>query len=289
MLSADEAGQLDRLAIAAGTAAPAAGRKVINARGHSLEFHDYRGYQPGDDPRSIDWTVHARLRQLVVRIFRADGHVPVHLLVDTSASMRAGHPAKLAATVKAAAALAYIAVRRRDPVSLAMFSDTIGTHVAPGSGRPQLFRIFDALTSVEARGPSSLDRALTMYGAAVRGPGLAIVMSDFFDAHLTLDGVRYLLSRGLRVALVQVLANDELDPRIEDDVEIVDLEDASAPPVVVTRGALEAYHAHMRRASADLHTFAASRSLPFIRLVSSCGFGEIVSGCSGAGLVERHG
>jgi uncharacterized protein (DUF58 family) len=289
MLSADEAGQLDRLAIAAGTAAPAAGPKIIKARGQSVEFHDFRGYQPGDDPRSIDWTVHARLRQLVVRIFRAEGHVPVHLLVDTSASMGAGIPSKLAATAKAAAALAYIAVRRRDPVGLATFDNAIDAHIAPSGGRTQLFRIFDALKTVEARGPSSLDRALTRYGAAVRGPGLAVVMSDFFDTGLTLDGVRYLLSRGLRVALVQILANEELDPHIDDDVEIVDLEDTSAPPILVTRGALEAYHAHMRRASADLHAFAASRSLPFVRLVSSGGFGALVTECSDAGLVERHG
>jgi uncharacterized protein (DUF58 family) len=253
-----------------------------------VEFHDFRGYQPGDDPRSIDWTVHARLRQLVVRIFQAEGRVPVHLLVDTSASMRAGMPSKLAAVAKAAAALAYIAVRRRDPVSLATFDDEIGTRIPPGCGRPQLFRIFGALQFLEARGPSSLDRALTRYGAAVRGPGLAVVLSDFFDADLTLDGVRYLLARGLRVALVQVLASDELDPRIEGDEEIVDLENPAAAPIVVHRGALEAYHAHMCRASEDLHSFTAGRRLPFVRLVSSGSISEIVRGCSAAGLVERY-
>jgi uncharacterized protein (DUF58 family) len=288
MLSANEASQLDRLAIAAGTAAPVVGRRIVRTRGHSVEFHDFRGYQPGDDPRSIDWTVHARLRQLVVRIFQAEGRVPVHLLVDTSASMRAGMPSKLAAAGKAAAALAYIAVRRRDPVSLATFDDEIGTRIAPGCGRAQLLRIFAALAFLEARGPSSLDRALTRYGAAVRGPGLAVVLSDFFDAGLTLDGVRYLLARGLRVALVQILASDELDPRIEEDEEVVDLEDPSAAPIVVNRGALEAYHEHMRRASADLHSFAADRRLPFVRLVSSGGVNEIVSGCSSAGLIERY-
>jgi uncharacterized protein (DUF58 family) len=288
MLSADEARQLDRLAIAAGTAAPVAGRRAVRTRGQSVEFHDFRGYQPGDDPRSIDWTVHARLRQLVVRIFQAEGRVPVHLLVDTSASMRAGRPSKLAAAAKAAATLAYIADRRRDPLSLATFDDEIGTHIAAGCGRAQLFRVFGALEFMEARGPSSLDRALTRYGAAVRGPGLAVVLSDFFDPGLTLDGVRYLLARGLRVALVQVLASDELDPRIEGDEEIVDLEDPSAAPIVVNRGALEAYHAHMRRASADLHSFAADRRLPFVRLVSSGGVRQIVSGCSSAGLIERY-
>jgi uncharacterized protein (DUF58 family) len=288
MLSADEASQLDRLAIAAGTAAPAAGRTIVRTRGHSVEFHDFRGYQPGDDPRSIDWTVHARLRQLVVRIFQAEGRVPVHLLVDTSASMRAGMPSKLAAAAKTAAALAYIAVRRRDPVSLAMFDDEIGARIGPGCGRPQLFRVFGALEFLEARGPSSLDRALTRYGAAVRGPGLAVVLSDFFDAGLTLDGARYLLARGLRVAFVQILASDELDPRIERDEEIADLENPAAPPIVVNRGALEAYHAHMRRASADLESFTTERRVPFVRLVSSGSVSEIVSRCSSAGLIERY-
>jgi uncharacterized protein (DUF58 family) len=289
MLSTDEARQLDRLALGAGTAAASAGRRSVKAHGHSVEFHDFRGYQPGDDPRSIDWTVDARLRQLVVRTFRSEGHVPLHLLVDTSASMGIGRPSKLTAVAKAAAALAYVAALRRDPVGVATFDSDIEGYTAARSGRPHLFRIFEMLTAVRAVGASSLDLALTRYGAAVRGPGLAVVLSDFFDPKLTLDGFRYLMFRGLSLAIVQILADEEISPVFDDAVEIVDIEDPSAQPIVVIRDAIREYRTRMERASGDLRSFCATRGVPFIRLSSSCAFDDFVKTCSDAGLLELHG
>ena len=288
MLSADEARQLDRLSIAAGTASASGGRRAIRARGEGLEFHDFRPYQPGDDPRSIDWTVHARLGQLVVRMFRAQGQMPLHLLVDTSASMRAGAPSKLAAGARAAGSFAYVAALRRDPAGVALFDETVTAHVAAASGRAQLFRILDVLAGAEASGCSAPDRALTRYGSAIRGPGLAIVFSDFFDPALTLDGLRFLLYRGLSLAVIQVLADEEIDPHIDDDVELVDIENASAPPLVVGRDLLPSYQARLTKATADLQSFCHERGVPFIRLVSSDSFGAFINSCTRTGLLEPH-
>src|SRR3977135_3167513 len=128
MLSAHEVRQLEHLTLAHGSAQSAAGSRHARPRGHGLEFRDYRHYQPGDDPRVIDWNVHARLGQLVVRVFRAEGQLRLHLLVDTSASMSVGAPSKLACAARLAAALAYVAVERRDAVGLATFDEEIRTH-----------------------------------------------------------------------------------------------------------------------------------------------------------------
>ena len=94
MLAPAEALMLDRLTFGgAASALPATtGVRRARASGTGVEFHEYRRYQPGDDPRSIDWTVEARLRQLVVRVSRADGHLRLHVLIDTSASMSVGNP-----------------------------------------------------------------------------------------------------------------------------------------------------------------------------------------------------
>ena len=90
MLAPDEARLLDCLALGSGGAAAlasAAGVRRARTRGAGLEFHEYRHYQAGDDPRLIDWTVEARLDQLVVRVPRAEGDLRLHVLVDTSGSM----------------------------------------------------------------------------------------------------------------------------------------------------------------------------------------------------------
>lgn len=290
MLSADEARQLDRLALSAGAGAAtaAAGRRPTRARGYSAEFHDFRRYQPGDDPRSIDWTIDARLRQLVVRLFRAEGNVPLHLLLDTSASMQLGAPSKLASAVKTAAALAYVAVLRRDPVGMATFDETVRTHLAPTAGRPQLFRVFEALGSVSAGGRSSIDRSLTGYGGAARGPGLAVVLSDFFDPASQMDGLRFLLYRGFTVAAVQVLAAEELDPVISGDTELVDIEDPSGAPVLVDAAAVRAYRGRLAGATHELQEFCGRRGLAYLRVMSSSGFEGLVSGCTQAGLFDLH-
>ena len=107
MLSVQESRQLDRLSIrAASSASPAAATSLRQAAaaGHGLDFYDFRHYEPGDDPRRIDWTIAARHRQLVVRQFRAEGHVRLHLLVDVSRSMTLGAPSKRDCAVKLAAA-----------------------------------------------------------------------------------------------------------------------------------------------------------------------------------------
>jgi uncharacterized protein (DUF58 family) len=286
MLSAAEASQLDRFALAAhGAAASAAGRRPVDARGYSVEFHDFRPYQPGDDPRAIDWSIDARLRQLVVRLYRAEGHVPLHLLADTSASMGIGEPTKLRTSLRLAAALAYVAAKQKDPLALATFDHSIAVRAPLAAGRPQLLRVLEALAALNARGRSSFDRALMDYGAAVRGPGLAVVLSDFLSPDASLDGLRLLAHRGLSLVLVQVLADDELAPVLDGDVELVDAEDVAAP-LVVGPADVDAYRARLARSTATLRAFCAQHRAGYVLVPAGSGFEQMVSGCVTGGLIS---
>ena len=110
MLIAEEVRQLDRLTFGTFAGAPAStgtGARLAKGHGYGAELQDFRRYQPGDDPRSIDWTIHARLRQLVVRVFRAEAHLRIHLLVDRSGSMSVGTPTKLSCAARIAAEIAH--------------------------------------------------------------------------------------------------------------------------------------------------------------------------------------
>jgi uncharacterized protein (DUF58 family) len=288
MLSVDEARLLDRLILGATSASPfasASGLRRTSERGAGLEFQDYRHYQPGDDPRLIDWTVEARLRQLVVRVSRAEGHLRMHLLIDVSRSMSMGAPEKLACVRKLAAALCYIAIERRDGVAIATFDDTIRDHVPMDAGRAQLARVFDTLAAARTRGPSAIDHALTQYAGAVRGPGLAVVFSDFFQSANVLKGVRHLLYRGLTPAVIQVLATDEIEPDVTDEVEMIDIEDPAARPIVVDETMVAAYRERLARLSGDLQGFCAQHRLPFVRLDSSSSFEQMLHACEQASLI----
>lgn len=287
MLSADEVRQLDRLTFGNASASPettVSGARIARVRGFSSEFHDFRPYQPGDDPRSIEWTVYGRLGQLVTRTYRANAQLKVHVLLDISASMSGGVPDKLSSGAKLAALLGYAAIRAREAVGLATFNAAITQRFAPATGRRQLFRIFAALSKVAAEGRSAIGASLMNYGAVEKGPGLVVVISDFFDANGVLQGLRILQHRGLTPAVVQILSADELDPPFVGDVELVDIETSDTSPLLADTESISAYRAALDENRASLREFCDVNALPFLQLTSSESFADMLRACSRAGL-----
>ena len=91
-------------------------------RGTSLDFADYRTYQPGDDFRTIDWGIFGRLDRLFVRLYAEEEDLTVHLLLDTSASMSYGSPPKIDYARRLAAALGYVGIGSLDRVGVTTFA-----------------------------------------------------------------------------------------------------------------------------------------------------------------------
>lgn len=291
MLSAAEARLLDRLTLGTSSASPFAassGLRRTGMPGVGVEFQDFRRYLPGDDPRQIDWTVEARLRQLVIRVSRAEGHLRLHLLIDVSRSMSIGSPDKLSCARKIAAALCYVAVARRDAVAAALFDDAVRHHVPLGTGRRQLSRVFEASEAATFGSGSDINGALTKYAAVVRGPGLAVVCSDFFQEPGAFEGLRYLLYRGLTPVLIHVLAPEELDPGITDDTDLVDVENPDAPPLAVDASAARAYLDRLGQLSEGLRTFCIANRLPYLQVCSSDSFERLLHACQSASLVAAY-
>jgi uncharacterized protein (DUF58 family) len=292
MLSADEARQLAGLrfgvAAAAPSAAPSASR-VARARGLGTELHDFRRYQPGDDPRSIEWTIYQRLGQLVTRTYRADAHLRVHLLVDISRSMSIGSPDKLSCATRLAALLSYVAIRGRDAVGVVTFDDRIAQRVAPAHGRGQLFRALGALVEASVGGPSAIGRVLQDFGSVSRGPGLVVILSDFFDPAGVVDGLRYLLHRRLTPAVVQILSPEELKPLLTADAEFVDIEAPDAASLVVNQETVAAYQTQLTQYRASLAGFCANHGLPWMPIGSSDSFADLLLACHRAGVLAGQG
>jgi uncharacterized protein (DUF58 family) len=290
MLSADDVRQLEALTFSTAGAAPsshAGGARVARVQGFSTEFHDFRPYQTGDDPRAIEWTIYGRLGQLVTRTSRTTAHLHLHLLVDTSASMSVGTPAKLHCAVRVAALLAYVALRTRDAVGLAMFRDRVEERLAPAASRAQVFRIFAALERATPSGASAIGTALMNYAEAERGPGLAVVISDFFDPSGVIDGLRHLQHRGLTPVVVEVVADEDVEPDVSGDVELVDVEAPDAEPRLVSTAAVTAYKAALAEDRAALRHYCDTQGLAALHLRSSAPFTEMLNACASAGLFQR--
>lgn len=287
MLAPAEALMLDRLTFGgAASALPATtGVRRARASGTGVEFHEYRRYQPGDDPRSIDWTVEARLRQLVVRVSRADGHLRLHVLIDTSASMSVGNPTKLQCARRLAAALCYVAAERRDAAGVSGFRDRLDLFMPPATGHAQLFKAFDLLEGLTPSGQSNIHHSLEQYAAIARGPGLVAVLSDYFEPAAGIPGLQALLHRRLTPAVVQVVSREEISPVIDGNTELVDIEHPQGGRVVIDAGVVNAYRKRLSDHEASLKDFAARHGLPWARIVSDMSFRRMLAVLEDSGLL----
>lgn len=124
-----------------------AGRHFLSLHGSGTELKEIRQHRSGDPFRSIDWKATARSGRLMVRQMESEIQATHTIILDASATMRAGPlgQRKLDYAVEAASAFARLAIQRNDRVGLVVFDTRIVARVSPGEGRAHLLRISDAL------------------------------------------------------------------------------------------------------------------------------------------------
>ena len=129
-------------------------------RGQSVEFTDYRDYSLGDDLRSLDWNIYARLEKLFIKLFIEEEDVTVHILVDASASMDGGTPDKLLFAKRAAAALAYVGLASYDRVSMAVLQGRVARRFPAVRGTGRVFQVLADLSRRAGRARADRPRRL---------------------------------------------------------------------------------------------------------------------------------
>ncbi|MGH9183470.1 MAG: DUF58 domain-containing protein [Acidimicrobiales bacterium] len=237
--------RLERLQLS--TRRPLAGRLAGDhrspAHGSSIDFADYREYHPGDDFRRVDYALYARLDVLLVRLFEAEDDLQLRLMIDTSASMATG--GKLDRARQVAAALGFVALVRRDAVSV---------HAFPLDGSAPRFRgrhavppLFAHLARLRAGGETRFVAAATHLLARPGPAGLTVVVSDLLTPEWE-TGIARLPARGADLVIVHVLAPEELAPSLSDggeelvgDLDLVDAETGRRVSVSLSPHTLAAY------------------------------------------------
>lgn len=287
MLTTDETRMLDRLVVAGACRILAGGPGARRARaaGEGVQFHDYRHYQPGDDPRRLDWTVEARLRQLVVRRAQSEAPLRLMLLLDTSGSMGIGTPSKLAQARRLCAALTYLAVTQREAVGLVTFDHRASSRVPVASGRGQLLRVVDCLRAASAAGVSDFESALREAAGAAGRADVVVVVSDFLGAGDPLTGFQHLRRAGLRLAVVQVTCRDDTAPPVDDVTALIDSEMPQAGPRFVDGSAVHIYQARLEQARQRLHDACQDQHVPYTVIDAAASLGEVLPECVRCGLL----
>ena len=243
------------------------GRRSVK-RGQSVEFADYRDYTLGDDLRQLDWNVYARLERLFVKLFIEEEDVTVTLLVDASASMAAGNPAKLLFAKRAAAALGYIALASEDRVTVSALAGRMARRRAAMRGSGRVFRLLADLSSIEpADGPTDLVATARHAAAQLHGNGVVILLSDLLDPGADRI-IRELAATGSELIVLHVLSPEELDPSLEGDLRLVDVETGEGVDVTVDLATLDAYRARLTAWKQSFADLAARRRSSYVDLSS---------------------
>jgi uncharacterized protein (DUF58 family) len=185
-------------------------------KGFSVEFAEYRPYQPGDDPRYIDWKIAARADRLVIRQYEEETNLRATLVLDVSRSMdwtgSESRLTKLTYAERLVAALALLLLRQRDAVGIVRFDDGVRSAVPPRANRGQWRRIVGALEEEGTGLASAAGEGLRQAARLVRRRGLVVLVSDLLmDAAEIEEPLRALRSAGHDVAVLHVLDPAERD------------------------------------------------------------------------------
>jgi len=251
------------------------GRRSVK-RGQSVEFADYRDYTMGDDLRQLDWNVYARLEKLFVKLFIEEEDVTVTLLIDASASMATGEPAKMLFAKRAAAALGYIGLASEDRVAVSALSGRIARRRAAMRGSGRIFRLLADLSAIEpADGPTDLVAAARHAAAQLHGRGVVILISDLLDPAAD-KIVRELAATGSELIILHVLSPDELDPQLEGDLRLVDVETGDGIDVTVDLATIDAYKERLAAWKVSFADLAAKRRASYVDLSSDTNLADLM-------------
>jgi len=121
-------------------------------KGQGLAFREVRPYQPGDDIRTIDWNVSARMNETFVKVFQEEREMTVMLAVDLSASERFGtqRAPKARVASEVAALLAFSAIRNNDRIGLILSTSKVERIVPPKKGEKHVMRVVREILGFEA-------------------------------------------------------------------------------------------------------------------------------------------
>lgn len=226
-------------------------------RGSSLEFADYRSYAPGDDPRTVDWSLYARTDRLYVRVFQEEEDLFAYLFVDASASM--AYPdadQKYAAATALALALCYVALSSGDSVRLHCLQHERTEATPFYFGRRRMLEAREFFDRVMPSGPLDLRRSLAPHLSSLRRPGKGILISDLLMPFSEFQaGVNLLRAAKLDLLIVQTLGRGELTPELTAAERVVDSESGEEADVRFDERARSTYLQNLRRHRRELVSF----------------------------------
>ncbi|MBQ6915234.1 MAG: DUF58 domain-containing protein [Kiritimatiellae bacterium] len=203
-------------------------------KGQGVEFDEVRPYTVGDDVRTIDWNVTARMGVPYIKRFSEERELTVLFMVDVSGSQGYGSRgrSKMELSAEVTALLALTAIRNQDKIGLVLFSDRIVKYIPPRKGRDSVMRLVREVLAAEdgAEGGTDLAEALRFVNSVQKRRAVVFLVSDFLADEAGFEKLLRATARRHDVVCVPVS-----DPAESDlpDVGLVELEDPETGELVL--------------------------------------------------------
>ncbi len=235
---------------------------ALGARaGSSLEFRDYRSYEPGDDLRHVDWNAYARSDQLNVKLFREEVSPHLDVLIDGSKSMALADSAKRRATLALAGFFAEAAAN-------AGFSHSgwlLGADAVPLGDRRRRPAEWEAVRFEHRTSPVP---ALASAAARWRPRGVRVLLSDLLWDADPGHAVRTLADRASTAVVLQVLASADANPPLGGYLRLIDSETDEVREIRIDTGIAGRYRENLTRLQGHWHDAGRAAGVVFATVVA---------------------
>ena len=257
--------------------------EMVNKKGTSVEFADYQAYVPGDDFRYIDWNIYVRLDKLLVKTFKEEVELSVHILLDSSKSMLFPKEDKKFDYAKdLVIALSYIALSSKNSVSIATLSDENKTsrNKTPFlQQKENIFRMSDFLRGLTPEGELDLVNSILKYVFKVKGRrGTVVVISDFMmKPEVYVKALNFLRFKNFDIKVIQILGATELDPfaKIKRG-QIVDVETNEKKIINLSESNRKLYKNYLEEHNRQLRHFCRSNRIVYSLAKTNINFEDFI-------------
>ena len=250
-------------------------------RGTSIEFADYRNYVRGDDLRRLDWNIYARLEKPFIKLLEDEEDLAVHLLLYSSRSMdwpgegeRDQH--KFFYGQRLMAGLATIAMGSNDRLTLATLNDTRQPGFGPVRGRGHSLGVLRYVSALKPDGTTNLNTTLRDYALRAGRPGLCFLISDLLAPAGFMDGLSVLQGKGYEVAILHLLARDEVEPPMGGDLRLIDIETNQPQEVSIDGGMRDLYMKRLTEWQDAIRTDCLRRGVHYVPVITDTPWEKVI-------------
>ena len=210
------------------------GTRAGRRAGSSIDFQDYREYQPGDDLRFIDWGIYARSDRLTVKLFREEVTPHLDLVLDGSRSMNLADTAKASALAQLAALLATAAANAQCTQAVWLAGE--GYQRLPNDGL-----VPTAWDGIELSGQRTPEQAWEILPPTLRRLGVRVLVSDLLWPGEPVQLLRRLRDGAAALFVIQLLARDDATPPEHGNLRVVDSETGAESEIYIDSAVARQY------------------------------------------------